>query len=66
MSFTNDFKKKYFILEYQQKDYFEWYRMIDIECIRVAKIKLVSTPRKYWQHIRRSLEHRQEPPITQW
>jgi len=38
------------------KDYFDWYGMSDIECVRFAKMKLVGPARKFWQTLTTHLE----------
>jgi len=48
------------------EDYFDWYRMSDIECVRFTKMKLVGPTRKVLQKVTTHLERMHQPPITQW
>jgi len=48
------------------EDYFDWYGMSDIECVRFAKMKLVVPVRKFWHTLTTQLERMHQPPITQW
>ncbi|KAI9199122.1 hypothetical protein LWI28_027843 [Acer negundo] len=47
-------------------NYFKWYPMSDEQKIRFAKLKLVSSAKKYWRNIQMQYDRLGQDPITLW